>query len=112
MVRRPDLLLARISVLTGCGADSLSSFGGEGQGEEAVVLSQAGHALLRQIVGKSPRTPASRIVLASSPQPSPPKEERENHSPGARVHQPRVCNHTGRGRPLPALPEFSRSHTA
>jgi hypothetical protein len=32
--------LTRISVLTGCGAVSLSSFGGEGQGEEVVVLSQ------------------------------------------------------------------------
>jgi hypothetical protein len=27
----------RISMLTGCGAVSLSSFGGEGQGEEVVV---------------------------------------------------------------------------
>jgi hypothetical protein len=34
------LLLTRISVLTGRGAVSLSSFGGEGQGEEVVVLSQ------------------------------------------------------------------------
>ena len=33
-------LFKRISVLTGRCAGSLSSFGGEGQGEEAVVLSQ------------------------------------------------------------------------
>ena len=34
------LLLARISVLIGRGAVSLSSLGGEGQGEEAVVFSR------------------------------------------------------------------------
>jgi hypothetical protein len=39
-VRSSSLLLAPISVLTGRGAISLSSLGGEGQGEEAVVLSQ------------------------------------------------------------------------
>jgi len=33
-----DLLLIRVSALTGRGAASLSSFGGEGQGEEAIVL--------------------------------------------------------------------------
>jgi hypothetical protein len=35
-VRLSALLLTRILVLTGLGAVSLSSFGGEGQGEEAV----------------------------------------------------------------------------
>jgi hypothetical protein len=39
-VRPFSLLLTRISVLTGRGAVSLSSSGGEGQGEEVVVLSQ------------------------------------------------------------------------
>ena len=39
-VRYRGLLLARISVLTGCDAVSLSSFGREGQGEEVVVLRQ------------------------------------------------------------------------
>ena len=34
------LFVTRISVLTGRGAVSLSSFGGEGQGEEVVVLRQ------------------------------------------------------------------------
>jgi hypothetical protein len=36
------LLLARISVLTDRGGVSLSSFGGEGQGEEVVVFSRHG----------------------------------------------------------------------
>src|ERR1035437_7481431 len=39
-VRPSSLLLTRISVLTGRGSVSLSSFGGEGQGEEVAVLSQ------------------------------------------------------------------------
>jgi hypothetical protein len=43
---------------------------------------------------------------------SPPKEERENLSLIARARQMRVSNHTGFGRPLPALREFSRNHAA
>jgi hypothetical protein len=39
-VRSAMLLHTRLSGFTGRGAVSLSSFGGEGQGEEAVVLNQ------------------------------------------------------------------------
>ena len=39
-VRLSSLHFTRFSALTGRGAVSLSSFGGEGQGEEAVVLHQ------------------------------------------------------------------------
>jgi hypothetical protein len=59
-------------------AVSLSSFGGEGQGEEVVALSQ--HSVKWSANPLDCRYEPKRRERwwASSPQPSPPKEEREN----------------------------------
>src|SRR5438093_1108978 len=61
-------------------AGPLSSFGGEGRGEEALIP-----ATLRTGSRNGPRKldntrRAVTILKASSPQPSPPKEERERHA--------------------------------
>src|SRR5947209_34602 len=58
----------------------LSSFGGEGRGEEALIP-----AIHRTGSRNGPRKldnsrSAVTILKASSPQPSPPKEERERHA--------------------------------
>jgi len=99
-----DLLLTRVSALTGRGAASLSSFGGEGQGEEAVVLNHrvkyleaASSWSVTASCGIEKKDepplyePRNRLEkAASSPQPSPPKEERESRPPVACVRQLRL----------------------
>src|SRR5437667_12907963 len=58
----------------------LSSFGGEGRGEEALMPAtlRTGSRNGPRKLDDSPR--AVTMLKASSPQPSPPKEERERHT--------------------------------
>jgi hypothetical protein len=80
-------------VFTGRSAVSLSSFGGEGQGEEVVVFNR--HA--RDMVAATRWNVATnRGIENGPPLPGPPKEERENHSLVARVRQmPVRCRAAG-----------------
>src|SRR5439155_16431393 len=61
----------------------LSSFGGEGRGEEAVVPATLGTGSRNGAQKLEHGRGAVTLLRASSPQPSPPKEERE--TPASRV---------------------------
>jgi hypothetical protein len=99
---RPSLLLFTRILMRRGKPVALSSFGGEGQGEEVVVHRRLPGAIFA--AGRWNVATNRRLDSGGPPLPdvSPPKEERESRSPVVRVRQMRVrCSGDGRTPEVP-----------